>query len=69
MPEGVTVLGGKTGTTNEAGNCVILYEEDAENNPYISVIMGAGDTVSYTHLDVYKRQSISSLEIFLDSTP
>ncbi len=43
MPEGVVVLGGKTGTTNEAGSCVILYEEDTEGNPYISVIMGAGD--------------------------
>jgi len=51
MPEGVTVLGGKTGTTNEAGNCVILYEEDAENNPYISVIMGAGDKPTlYTYM-------------------
>lgn len=40
-PEGVRVLGGKTGTTDEAGNCVILYELDGENNPYISVIMGA----------------------------
>lgn len=41
MPDGVRVLGGKTGTTDEAGNCVILYNEDMENNPYISVIMGA----------------------------
>lgn len=41
MPDGVRVLGGKTGTTDEAGNCVILYNEDMENNPYISVMMGA----------------------------
>lgn len=51
MPEGVTVLGGKTGTTNEAGNCVILYEEDPEGKPYISVIMGAGDKPTlYTYM-------------------
>ena len=40
-PDGVHVFGGKTGTTSLAGNCVILYVEDADNNPYISVIMGA----------------------------
>lgn len=42
-PEGVKVFGGKTGTTDQAGNCVILYNEDLENDPYISVIMGASD--------------------------
>lgn len=42
-PEGVRVLGGKTGTTDEAGNCVILYDENAQSAPYISVIMGAPD--------------------------
>lgn len=42
-PEGIQVLGGKTGTTDEAGSCVILYNMDLNNNPYISVIMGAPD--------------------------
>lgn len=46
MPEGIRVLGGKTGTTDEAGNCVILYNEDLNGNPYISVIMGALDKPS-----------------------
>ena len=40
-PEGIRVLGGKTGTTKEAGNCVILYDENLAEHPYISVIMGA----------------------------
>lgn len=40
-PDGIRVVGGKTGTTLKAGNCVILYEENASGNPYISVIMGA----------------------------
>ena len=40
-PEGVSVLGGKTGTTDLARNCVILYCTDTQGNPYISVIMGA----------------------------
>ncbi len=42
-PEGVRVLGGKTGTTDEAGSCLILYNEDMENHPYISVVMGASE--------------------------
>ena len=41
LPYGASVIGGKTGTTNEAGNCLILLNEDDEQNPYISVIMGA----------------------------
>lgn len=42
-PQGVRVFGGKTGTTDEAGSCVILYNEDFSENPYISIIMGAPD--------------------------
>lgn len=42
-PDGIRVFGGKTGTTDQAGCCVILYSEDMENHPYISVIMGAED--------------------------
>ena len=42
-PDGIRVFGGKTGTTDEAGCCVILYSEDLEKNPYISIIMGAED--------------------------
>lgn len=40
-PDGITVLGGKTGTTNAAGHCLILLSRDASGNPYISVIMRA----------------------------
>lgn len=43
VPDGVRVLGGKTGTTDEAGSCLILYDEDMQNNPYISIVMGASD--------------------------
>ena len=38
-PNKVTVIGGKTGTTNAAGNCLILLSKDAAGNPYISVIL------------------------------
>lgn len=40
-PERVTVIGGKTGTTNAAGNCLILVVKDAGGNPYIGVILRA----------------------------
>lgn len=40
-PSGITVLGGKTGTTNAAGHCLILLSRDSSSNPYISVIMRA----------------------------
>lgn len=51
-PDGVKVIGGKTGTTDEAGNCLIIYDEDLESNPYISVIMGAGDrTILYEQMN------------------
>ena len=38
-PQNVTILGGKTGTTNEAGSCLALYVKDVSGNPYISVIL------------------------------
>ncbi len=40
-PEQVTVIGGKTGTTNAAGSCLILLARDTSGNPYISVILKA----------------------------
>lgn len=41
QPDNVTVIGGKTGTTDQAGSCVILLLRDSKNNPYISMVMGA----------------------------
>lgn len=42
-PAGVQVVGGKTGTTDQAGSCVILYHLDSTGRPLISVVMGASD--------------------------
>ncbi|MGN0204896.1 MAG: D-alanyl-D-alanine carboxypeptidase family protein [Coprococcus sp.] len=42
-PEGVTVIGGKTGTTDNAGLCLILYVEDEAGDGYISVLLGCPD--------------------------
>ena len=38
-PVGVTVIGGKTGTTNAAGHCLLLLSKDTSGAPYISVIL------------------------------
>ncbi len=38
-PEDVTVYGGKTGTTDEAGACLSLLSKDAYGNSYFSIIM------------------------------
>lgn len=46
-PEGVHVIGGKTGTTTKAGLCLILYveagEESGQPKGYISVLLGSPD--------------------------
>jgi D-alanyl-D-alanine carboxypeptidase len=42
-PDGVTVIGGKTGTTDAAGHCLVLYSKDTSGNPYISIVMQAYD--------------------------
>ena len=44
QPSGVTVIGGKTGTTQAAGHCLILLARDTSGNPYISVIMRDTDS-------------------------
>ncbi len=41
LPVGAAVVGGKTGTTNEAGNCLILLNKGAGDENYISIVMGA----------------------------
>jgi D-alanyl-D-alanine carboxypeptidase len=48
-PLNVNVLGGKTGTTNAAGHCLILLSKDEKGNSYISVILQ-----STTSDDLYK---------------
>lgn len=45
-PTGITVIGGKTGTTTAAGHNLILYVRDSSGNPYIAVVMKALDSDS-----------------------
>ena len=39
LPSNVIIYGGKTGTTTDAGACLVLLTKDLYGNPYISVIM------------------------------
>ena len=48
-PEGISVIGGKTGTTTAAGYCLVLYSENESGDPVISIVL-KGNTRS----DMYK---------------
>lgn len=40
-PKGVTVIGGKTGTTEAAGYCLVLYSCEDTGEPVISIVLRA----------------------------
>lgn len=40
-PEGIEIIGGKTGTTNAAGCCLVLYFKDQNGSSYIAEVFGA----------------------------
>lgn len=40
-PDGITVLGGKTGTTGDAGYCLVLLSQNASGQNLISIVLKA----------------------------
>ncbi len=40
-PDGFTIIGGKTGTTNAAGYCLVLYSENSSGEKIISIVFKA----------------------------
>ncbi len=52
QPDGVTVIGGKTGTTSQSGYCLVLYSENESGSPVISIVL-KGNSRS----DMYKIMS------------
>lgn len=50
-PNGVTVLGGKTGTTSAAGSCLAILSQNRYGEPYISIVMKALNKV-YLYQDM-----------------
>ncbi len=51
-PDSITVFGGKTGTTNEAGYCLIVLGKDESGNEYISMVFN-----SKSRQDLYKEMN------------
>jgi len=43
-PENIQIVGGKTGVTSRAGNCLILLLKDGNNNQYISLVLKASNS-------------------------
>lgn len=37
-PEGIQVVGGKTGTTNDAGYCLVLHSKNSSGTPFIAIV-------------------------------
>lgn len=49
IPSGATVIGGKTGTTYDAGSCLVLLSENKNKDPFISIVLKAdGKTLLYS---------------------
>lgn len=48
-PEGISVIGGKTGTTNDAGYCLVLYSKKGDTIPYISIVFKADSRNNLYH--------------------
>jgi D-alanyl-D-alanine carboxypeptidase (penicillin-binding protein 5/6) len=53
-------LGGKTGTTDQAGACLILFTTNEHQGFYISIIMGAySRDVLYYNMTNLLRQGVT----------
>lgn len=56
-PNGVTVLGGKTGTTSAAGSCLAVLSQNRYGEPFISIVMKASNKVSlYNDMNILLEQ-------------
>lgn len=61
-PEGVSVIGGKTGTTGEAKYCLVLLSTSSNGHQLISLVYGA-DTVYNLYLDMNEILSSSQAKL------
>ena len=46
VPDGYTVIGGKTGTTNEAGSCIFMSFKNSAGKNYIAGVLKASDSLN-----------------------
>lgn len=58
LPDGVTIMAGKTGTTDAAGNCLALAVQNKYGIPYICIIMNAPNKkILYADMDTLLEQT------------
>lgn len=51
-PKNVNILGGKTGTTSQAGSCLALVSQNAYGEPFISIVVHAPNkTILYENMN------------------
>lgn len=51
VPGGISIIGGKTGTTNDAGSCLVLYCKNKKGNDQILIVLKAGSKeLLYQHM-------------------
>jgi D-alanyl-D-alanine carboxypeptidase (penicillin-binding protein 5/6) len=63
LPDGVTIMAGKTGTTNQAGNCLALAVQNRYGIPYIAIIMNAPNKqILYADMDTLLSQTNAESE-------
>ncbi len=56
-PINVTILGGKTGTTSQAGHCLALLSQNAYGNPFISIVTNAeSEEALYEQMNILLSQ-------------
>lgn len=61
-PEGITIIGGKTGTTNAAGCCLMLYFKDETGYYYIAEVFHAPSYEILYGTMIKLMQSVSAAE-------
>lgn len=56
-PKDVSVLGGKTGTTSQAGSCLAILSQNSYGQPFISIILNAENkNILYGDMDILLNQ-------------
>lgn len=57
LPDDIFMIGGKTGTTSQAGSCLVILTKDSEGNQYISLVYGGNtkDVLYDTMTDLLEK--------------
>lgn len=61
VPKGITILGGKTGTTFDAGKCLILLSQNEAGNKQISIVLKADNKELLFHYIREMLEAFSNL--------